>query len=388
LFANAIKSSHMIFGELPKHLVPIHTGDDDLALVSSYTYVGITFQSTARDIFTLHYKKKEAAAHHVAMMIFKKDGTFGTIDAVSLLRMYASQVDPHLTFGCEVVVDVSRGLLRGLEGRQISFIRRTLGLNNKSSHAMLFFVTGVMPIYYRRIILRLRYFSYLLSLNDSSYASNALRENFALFKDRESCWLGDIVITLRQLSPPIILDNVAAVDGDAINLIIDRVRKHCSVTIHSQVNANKTMPLLHRSDLPLDRPLRLQTFLKEVYIPAHRRALTLLVTGCHRLAVVTGRWDEQARQERVCRLCRSGKVEDEKHALFECMGCSDFMQSRADFFHRIFPVWPGASRELRRLGGDAFIRRIIFGSNVDLLRALARLAAKIYFLFVKKASVQ
>lgn len=137
LVANAIKSNYMIFGELPKHLVPVRGGDDDLATVTSFTYVGITFQSMAKDISTLYYKKKEAAAHHTAMMICKKDSTFGTIDPVSLMRLYSSQVDPHLTFGCEVVVDVCRQLLQGLEARQVSFLRRALGLNNRSSHAML-----------------------------------------------------------------------------------------------------------------------------------------------------------------------------------------------------------------------------------------------------------
>lgn len=132
--------------------------------------------------------------------------------------------------------------------------------------------------------------------------------------------------------------------------------------------------------------MRLQTFLKDIHIPAHRRALTLLITGCHRLAVAIGRRDETPRHERVCRLCTTRKVEDEQHVLFVCLGRLEFMQWRADFFHRTFPIWPTAARDLCRAGGDAFIQRIIFGSNADVLRALARLAAKIHFHFIKEVS--
>ncbi|TEB22232.1 hypothetical protein FA13DRAFT_1568873, partial [Coprinellus micaceus] len=77
-------------------------------------------------------------------------------------RLYNSRVDCHLTYGCEVVIDIDEKSLRLLEEAQLFFLRRLLGLNSRSPMAPLFTETGIMPIRHRRLILALQFAQYAL----------------------------------------------------------------------------------------------------------------------------------------------------------------------------------------------------------------------------------
>lgn len=61
----------------------------------------------------------------------------------------------------------------------------------------------------------------------------------------------------------------------------------------------------------------------------HRSTLTKIRTSAHRLAIETGRYLRQDREDRVCVLCDSGAVEDETHFL---MSCRVFDEERALLF--------------------------------------------------------
>ena len=49
-----------------------------------------------------------------------------------------------------------------------------------------------------------------------------------------------------------------------------------------------------------------------------RRRLTELRCGTHCLRIETGRWENEAVEERVCKVCVCGPIEDEVHVLLEC----------------------------------------------------------------------
>ena len=59
-------------------------------------------------------------------------------------------------------------------------------------------------------------------------------------------------------------------------------------------------------------------------------------SGCSGLPVDTGRWAEPRvpRSQRVCQLCHSGQVCDEKHVVFEC----SMLAGLRDKYRRLFGV--------------------------------------------------
>ncbi len=91
--------------------------------------------------------------------------TGNVVPAVSQ-RLYLAQIDPHLTSGCEVVLDVSLAHVWELELVQLKFWQRALGLSARCLCFVLFTKTGLMPV----IICHIFTFSYLIiSYRDLSY---------------------------------------------------------------------------------------------------------------------------------------------------------------------------------------------------------------------------
>ena len=102
----------------------------------------------------------------------------------------------------------------------------------------------------------------------------------------------------------------------------------------------------------------LEPYLHHVTIASHRRALARLRLSCNKLRVCTYRIVKPVRplrEERVCRLCSTGAVEDELHILTTCpalaalrTGCPD-LQREHNNLANVF-----ANCELRSLGWFAY----------------------------------
>ena len=98
----------------------------------------------------------------------------------------------------------------------------------------------------------------------------------------------------------------------------------------------------------------LKPYLCHVKIASHRRALARLRLSCNELRVCTDRIVKPVRpprEERVCRLCSTGAVEDELHILTTCpafaalhAGCPDLQREHTNLAS-VF-----ANCELRSLG--------------------------------------
>ncbi|KAJ7900944.1 hypothetical protein B0H14DRAFT_3738592 [Mycena olivaceomarginata] len=81
-----------------------------------------------------------------------------------------AQIELHLTFGCEVALDVTHAHVSKLEDVQNEYLRRLLGLNRRSVLATLFSETGIIPLCYRRLSLAIGYLAHLMSLPPSQWA--------------------------------------------------------------------------------------------------------------------------------------------------------------------------------------------------------------------------
>jgi len=88
-------------------------------------------------------------------------------------------------------------------------------------------------------------------------------------------------------------------------------------------------------------PLFIQDLTMEPYLtslePRHSRVLTKFRTGNHRLPIITGRYENIDRQDRLCTKCQEGKVGSEYHYLLEC---SFFTQERENFIGEEFTIDP------------------------------------------------
>jgi hypothetical protein len=81
-------------------------------------------------------------------------------------KMYMALVDPYLTLGCEVSLNVDVNHWKPLEDVQVEFIRRVLGVNKQLAIAPLFTETSLVSLRFRRLILALTHLRYLVALNN------------------------------------------------------------------------------------------------------------------------------------------------------------------------------------------------------------------------------
>lgn len=79
------------------------------------------FVSTDRDIFTDHYSIK-LKARRIVNVTCGVESMVGNLPPWGCKHLYMACLDPHLTYGCEVTLDVEPSQLRELQVVQHSFI--------------------------------------------------------------------------------------------------------------------------------------------------------------------------------------------------------------------------------------------------------------------------
>ncbi|KAI0064582.1 hypothetical protein BV25DRAFT_1906569 [Artomyces pyxidatus] len=304
LCINVKKSSGMLFGPIPRSRPVLTLLGSPLAWTESYTYVGVTLQSTHRNIFARHYEAKARKGRSVAHVTLGLKSMVGRLPPREGTHLYMARVDPHLIHACDIIPDVDLSLLAQLEAVQVTFLRRLLGLSACSMRAFLSTETGLEPLQYRRIRLLLRFLKYALASTDH-LIYHAVQSSLALARAHCPCWISDVVWVASSMA----------------------------TSLQSQLN---TSPL---ALLPNGRPaaspvLRLREYL-QVPIPEHRLALTRLVLADHCLAEVRLRWAERyrasvPRDSRLCRFCEEC-VETPVHALFECVADEQLCVLRREF---------------------------------------------------------
>ena len=249
-----------------------------------------------------------------------------------VLTLYHARVDPHLTYGCEVVLDVSPSSVAELQAVQHTILRRMLSLGPRSQLAPLFSETGCWPVRYRRLQLAFRYAQYLVR-DRPPLAFAALHEAAALAEVGAMSWCSDLYHALQALSAPVNcvrpsptslavwLDNLAAALPSSLAWSISDSLLHSDRLpilqwcIHT---VSQTLP--PGGGLPLAHVLKWHQYLS---IPnnSHRHALIHLLVSDHGLAIESLRRVQPPvpRYRRVCCFCRGrSAVETECHVFWDC----------------------------------------------------------------------
>lgn len=325
-----------------------------LSYVTEYVYVGVTFSSSTKNIFSQHYKVKAAKARAIANTTLGLESYVGVIPPMHARQLYMARIDPHLTFACEAVVDTDKRLVKTLEDVQHLFLRRLLGLNPRFMRAPLFSETAITPIAIRRIILSLRFFQYLLSLSPHHYARLALEDSVFLRHQLSPSWYGDLSIVLKRLSDlsgvPLTPPSLHSTPDD-VSTLIKSVQVACEVSIQEALDKSPKLILL-RDRLEKDENGKLvrktMAFRHYLYVqvPEYRQSLTRLLLSDHTLAVEVLRRKTRYRPAvphpwRLCRLCLQD-VEDPIHALLVCSANRDLCVLRLQFLSATDAAVPSA----------------------------------------------
>ncbi|KIJ33937.1 hypothetical protein M422DRAFT_264077 [Sphaerobolus stellatus SS14] len=226
--------------------------------------------------------------------------------------LYTTRVDPHLTSGAEVVIDVVKTALQRLE-------------------------------VYRRLDLTLRYLHHVLLPSQSLFVRAAFDECVRLYSANKASWLGDLIHSLRHLPMPMILPPTGLTPT-----VIDNVRKDLQQSMAQSLAAsisgsNKLVLLQYRVERNNEGRLIFRANPQGEHVmvknPKHRIALIRLLFSSHPLVIEHLEWAERRRQPihhhlRLCRLCQL-EVENEVHAVLTCTSHEPIVIARTRFLSQL-----------------------------------------------------
>ncbi|OCH83539.1 hypothetical protein OBBRIDRAFT_572675, partial [Obba rivulosa] len=238
--------------------------------------------------FAKHYSIKAAKASKVAKSTRAAEALIGDIPPWEGRVLYSARVDPHLTFGCEVSLDIDATLLRPLGDVQHQYLRRSLGLSARCATVVLFTDTGLQPLRYRRALLALRYLQYMFLLGDTaSLISCALTEAFALAcnSPSSSSWKSDLHHVLAGLQPPVVFDYHCPLSATLLSRLVDAVTAFLHASLRQVVSTLPKLSLLATCTKTGDGAVLAFWHYLHVLVPQHRVALMRLLVSDHPLAV-------------------------------------------------------------------------------------------------------
>ncbi|KAF5387244.1 hypothetical protein D9757_006858 [Collybiopsis confluens] len=355
---NAIKSGVSYHGPVSPSLPVFKFGNDLVAIVDSYKYVGMLFRTGDYRVFSsimsLYYADKAAKARSTAHAVLHIESMIGSLPVSEGKTLYMGCIDPHLIYGCEIAIDTSTNTARPIYDIQLSFFRRLLGLSKTSITAAVFSETGIMPLSFRRLILAMRFLAYCLSRPSDSYVRSALNDSINLHVTGFKSWFGDLITTIKCLCPSYSLPHhsilLAARDATSLGDFSKEITTTSISWIESELErVVKRSYILRLRKEPLQNgslkyyTSRLRAYLGEIHNSFHRKTMTRVLSGDHPLAVVRLTWTDNHRSlvphdQRLCRLCKFN-IETPEHVLLEC---SDpvLMDLRSAFFTCFYDTQP------------------------------------------------
>ncbi|KAJ6548980.1 hypothetical protein B0H19DRAFT_952897 [Mycena capillaripes] len=345
------KCLYQVFGPKQKITPTFNLGGKIISQVSKACYLGVLLETGVKFIWREQYKVKADKATTVANVLLGLDRFVGSIPAWDARSLYMARVDPYLTAGCDVCLDVEAKSLALLERIQLEFLCRMLGVGRRSLKVVLFSETGIWPIKYRRVYLALKYLCYLLQVDQNRRAWNALQESISLARKQKLSWINDLRIVLSRLHVPVFLEIAMDLDIKTVEAAMKSVEKSMEAWIDDEIASSSRVKDLLAGRLEMDsetRKLVKKTLDFRHYLrlasPAHRVALTKMVLSSHSLAIERRRWTERGKkivpqQWRLCRFCFA-YIEDPAHAMFVCQN-PELLPIRKTFLDNVSVLLPG-----------------------------------------------
>ncbi|EAU88018.2 hypothetical protein CC1G_12170 [Coprinopsis cinerea okayama7 len=317
MIINSVKSEVMVFGTRSTDMPQFRFGDEVVSVVDAQSYIGFKVSSKPRMLLSRHYDEKAEQARQVGLSICGLEALIGKMPVPHLLKLYQSLVDPHLTHGCEIILDTVANQLQKLERVQLAFLRRVLGVGERSIRVVLFTETGMLPIRIRRLLLAIDCVRYYVRLPRGHLAREAFERGYGTGRDGEG-----------QLG-----SRLASCDfGAALLDVISGRPVGADKWLHTLLEDNELLYLLHgRKERVGSGEVRVVRRSLRGYLRIgnrdHRVALTKLLVANHTLRSVTGRWAGIPLNERWCRMCGQAE-ETPEHVLLECRGVAEVITQR------------------------------------------------------------
>ena len=312
LTVNTSKTKIMVFSRGKVRNVPKFVfGGDEISTCYDYTYLGITVNYN--NVFKKAIDKQVCQASRAFYaMKMKLESLCLPIDLH--LQLFDQLVLPILLYGCEVW---GFEKITQVEIFYLKFCKGLLGVHRKTPNCIVYGELGKYKLEYI-IASRMLMFWYRIVHGKQGKLTNIMYNfYFALHQSGSYTlpWLGKIKNLLDSLGFSFIWDNQAqgiefSVFKRIVSQRISDTRQH---DWYNDVNTNSQC-VVYR--------IYKQTLVFEDYLislnPCDRKNFCRFRCLNNKLPIVTGRYANIPRGERICEYCTLNQIGDEYHYLFQC----------------------------------------------------------------------
>ena len=103
-------------------------------------------------------------------------------------------------------------------------------------------------------------------------------------------------------------------NGEVLSSIVDKLKSMFKEKFFNEI-ANSSKLIIYNY---VKEEFREEKYVNEVECCKYRSVITKFRISAHTFPVESGRWDKTPREKRVCHLCFSNDIGNEKHYIFHC----------------------------------------------------------------------
>lgn len=333
MIVNELKSKVMIFGNC-KDIPNFIFNGKRLDIVDNYKYLGVVINSIKnmrgnlfKDMISYCCDK----ARKCTFSISKKFTRIGTPSTKTLLQLFESYTMPVLNYASEIWCHYKE--LPDIERVQLRFLKHTLGVKDSTCSLAIYGETGCFPIYIQHICKIIKYWCRIVKLDNSvlvKKAYNCLKELDTFGFKTWAHKVKSILINYDLLQY-----------WNCENLVIankrfyeDFKKKVKDLYISSWSTDIFNYPQL-RTFVNFKNTFEMSHYLLGVKNFKIRKQIAKFRLSSHSLEIEKGRHHKPKipADDRICSVCDSGLVGDEKH-LF--LYCNLFHDTRVKFLCKVF----------------------------------------------------
>ena len=347
LTVNVGKTAVVVFSQEQESVQPkanIFYKGSRIQQLDEYKYLGIFFhwQKGAKKGGELMLQVANKALH----AMHRQARAEQICSPIVLCRMFDTLIFPIMAYGCEVW-GFHTDLLDKADRMHTDFLKRILGLPGRTDTWSVLAELNRQPLS-NRMVERIAVFSDRIRgmrTQERLHAWAAV-ENFGWLREKQArdanCWCMRAAMCMgKACNGAVHLESMSAATVKAwMDCEAARVfQKACIDGVNDRRELYGSTAFV-RADGHMKRTYTKwfghgATAARAVQNPGLCKKLMRFRLGAHGLDVVTGAWNggvRVPREQRVCRLCDMGKVEDEAHLVLECPHYYVFRLAFADLF--------------------------------------------------------
>ena len=320
LTVNLNKTKIMVFrmgGHLARREKWLY-GKDEVEVVNSYQYLGMTF--TTKLSLSVALSSVCVKGRRGVMEILKSLRKLNTFDPSIFWKLFDAQVEPMITYAAEVW-----GLSKVTELERVHTfaIKRFLNVPLHSSNVLVYGETGRQPLYVRTYVKCIKYWLKLTRLPSERICKQAYEMLFLQHEAGHCNWVSKVrdVLCEHGFGFAWMFQGVG-LSSTFISEFKERLTCNFYQNLHSQVENDSK----YRWYFSFKSAFQAERYLSFINNKWHRNALVRFrIRACGLKGQKIWHVDQDHQEDTKCPLCGLGK-EDEAHLLFKCPAYNDLRQ--------------------------------------------------------------